>query len=234
MPTRAPKAKPPDQTVNDATGESLPLRRSPRQQRGEARVSRLLDAAADVIAAVGVEAATTNAIAAAASTSVGSLYQFFPNKDAIVFALAQRLAAGFDAVKDDVLHVRYAHDPLEQLIGRVVAGIGAWCDAHPAYLRVYEHASAHNTSVAARERAVLHEPVVALVDRMLAERFPHLARAQRDAMARVQVQTVHAVVMYSASLSPAHRERVRRELVRTLAAALVSLDDPSPRVPSIA
>jgi hypothetical protein len=71
---------------------------------------------------------------------------------------------------------------------------------------------------------VLHEPVVALVDRMLAERFPHLARAQRDAMARVQVQTVHAVVMYSAALAPAHRERVRVELIRTLAFALVPFD----------
>jgi AcrR family transcriptional regulator len=200
------------------------VRRSPRQPRGEARVTRLLDAAAAVIAEVGVDATTTNAIAAAAATSVGSLYQFVSNQDAIVHALAQRLADGFDTVKDEVLHVRYAHDPLERLIGRVVTGIGQWCDAHSAYLRVNAHASAHNTPAAARERAVLHEPVVAMVDRMLAEPFPHVARAQRDAVARVQVQTVHAVVMYSAALAPAHRARVRKELVRTLASALVPFD----------
>ena len=62
----------------------------PLQARGHRRVDLLLDAAAAVVAEVGVEAATTNAIAARAKTSVGSLYQFFPDKDALVWALGQR------------------------------------------------------------------------------------------------------------------------------------------------
>ena len=58
-------------------------RRIPRQPRGRRRVSQLLDAAAAVISSVGYDAATMTAIAAKAGAPIGSLYQFFPNKEAI-------------------------------------------------------------------------------------------------------------------------------------------------------
>src|SRR5215471_15914821 len=58
-----------------------------RQARGFRRIEHLLDVAAQIFAEVGFEAATTNAIAARAGVSPGSLYQFFPNKDAIAEAL---------------------------------------------------------------------------------------------------------------------------------------------------
>jgi AcrR family transcriptional regulator len=59
-----------------------------RQARGQRRIDQLLDVAARVFAEVGFEAATTNGIAARAGVSPGSLYQFFPNKDAMAEALA--------------------------------------------------------------------------------------------------------------------------------------------------
>ena len=64
--------------------------RQPSQDRGQRRYEQLLDAAEQVIAEVGVEAATTNAIARRAGSGMGSLYRFFPNKEAIVVALAAR------------------------------------------------------------------------------------------------------------------------------------------------
>src|SRR5262252_3918482 len=63
-----------------------------RQARGQRRIDLLLDVAALVFAEVGFEAATTNVIAARAGISPGSLYRFFPNKDAIAEALADRFA----------------------------------------------------------------------------------------------------------------------------------------------
>src|SRR6266542_6598743 len=59
-----------------------------RQARGERRIAQLLDAAGEVFATVGYAAATTNAIAAQAGVSPGTLYQFFPNKQAMAEALA--------------------------------------------------------------------------------------------------------------------------------------------------
>jgi AcrR family transcriptional regulator len=66
------------------------VRRAPVQRRSAMRVERMLDAAAALLDEVGTEGLTTSAIAARADVSVGSLYQFFPDKHAVVEALARR------------------------------------------------------------------------------------------------------------------------------------------------
>jgi AcrR family transcriptional regulator len=68
-------------------------RKRPRQERSAATVDAILEAAARDFAANGYEAATTNRIAKAAGTSVGSLYQYFPSKDAIAVELVRRYRA---------------------------------------------------------------------------------------------------------------------------------------------
>jgi AcrR family transcriptional regulator len=69
------------------------LRKRPRQERSEATVDAILEAAARVFATEGYDAATTNRIAEAAGISVGSLYQYFPSKDAIAVDLVRRFRA---------------------------------------------------------------------------------------------------------------------------------------------
>lgn len=66
------------------------LRRYPTQRRSRQGVERLLDATADLLATIGYEETTTRAIAAHAGVAVGSLYRFFPDKDALVRALSLR------------------------------------------------------------------------------------------------------------------------------------------------
>ena len=65
----------------------LAPRRIPIQERGEKRVAGLLEAAAAIFAEVGFEAATMRDIAERAGASIGSLYQFFPNKDVVARAI---------------------------------------------------------------------------------------------------------------------------------------------------
>ncbi len=65
-------------------------RKLPRQRRSAETVDRLLDAAARIFDERGYRATTTNHVAEAASVSIGSLYQYFPNKDALLVALAER------------------------------------------------------------------------------------------------------------------------------------------------
>jgi AcrR family transcriptional regulator len=69
-------------------------RKRPRQERSEATVDAILEAAARELAREGYEGATTNAIAKAAGISVGSLYQYFPSKDAIAVELVRRYREG--------------------------------------------------------------------------------------------------------------------------------------------
>src|ERR1700691_6490396 len=65
-------------------------RKKPRQQRSQATVECILDATARVLCSTGYDRASTNRVALAAGVSVGSLYQYFPSKEALVAALVER------------------------------------------------------------------------------------------------------------------------------------------------
>src|SRR6201996_6692514 len=73
-----------------STRRQLQPRKQPRQHRSELTRQRILDAAAHVFAEHGYAAGTTNRIAERAGVSIGSVYQYFPNKDALVVELARR------------------------------------------------------------------------------------------------------------------------------------------------
>jgi AcrR family transcriptional regulator len=68
----------------------LSPRKSPRQARSQATVEAILDAAARVLVERGYAATNTNLVAERAGVSVGSLYQYFPNKDSLITALHDR------------------------------------------------------------------------------------------------------------------------------------------------
>ena len=72
-------------------------RRVPQQARSIERVERILDAAAQVVVAQGVDALTTRSVAQTAGVPVASLYQYFGDKDEILLALVQRDIAEMDA-----------------------------------------------------------------------------------------------------------------------------------------
>jgi AcrR family transcriptional regulator len=65
----------------------LDLRKRPKQERSRNTVAVILEAAARILEAGGLEALTTNAAAERAGVSIGSLYQYFPDKDAILVEL---------------------------------------------------------------------------------------------------------------------------------------------------
>ncbi|MBN9220854.1 MAG: TetR/AcrR family transcriptional regulator [Mesorhizobium sp.] len=76
----------------------LEPRKQPRQQRSSKVVDRILDAALILTREQGTKAPTTLAIAQHAGLSVGSLYQYFPNKEAILLELARRWLSSFPEV----------------------------------------------------------------------------------------------------------------------------------------
>jgi len=110
-------------------------RRTPTQGRAKATVQAILQATAQVLQAQGYDRASTNRIARRAGVSVGSLYQYFPNKQAIVEALAeehlQRLLriATQDLVDTSTLTIA-------ELTRRVARGLVAAHRAEPDLHRV--------------------------------------------------------------------------------------------------
>lgn len=79
-----------------------PTAKEPKRKRGIARVAKLLDAGAAVFAEQGYRAATMTEIAARAEAPIGSLYQFFPNKDVLADALVARYAEHVEAALDRI------------------------------------------------------------------------------------------------------------------------------------
>jgi AcrR family transcriptional regulator len=78
--------------------------KAPKRERGKQRVAALIDAGAELFAEKGYEATTMTEIARRAGAAIGSLYQFFPSKEALAEALfnrfAERAAASFARVEE--------------------------------------------------------------------------------------------------------------------------------------
>jgi AcrR family transcriptional regulator len=108
----------PTAEAGTATG-AVPLRRTPQQARSRARLARVLEAAERVLVGEGIEALTTTRVAAEAKVSVGSLYQYLPDRGAIIDALAAGYFTRLEAVMDDFVRTAAAQrwdDPVGVLI----------------------------------------------------------------------------------------------------------------------
>src|ERR1700744_96221 len=88
---------------------------APKRQRGKQRVAELLAAGAAVFAEKGFEAATMTEIAARADAPIGSLYQFFPTKEALADTLVQNYA-GLIAKDLEALEHRAAELEIDLLV----------------------------------------------------------------------------------------------------------------------
>jgi AcrR family transcriptional regulator len=86
----APRTRVAQRRKRRAKVTELDLRRTPMQARGQATFERILDATAEVLEKVGIESLTTNLIARTAKVNVATLYQYFPNKQAVLLALYKR------------------------------------------------------------------------------------------------------------------------------------------------
>lgn len=112
-------------------------RKSPRQARSQNTVETILKATARVLAEYGYAGTNTNLVAQIAGVSVGSLYQYFPNKDALIAALHERHDMQMLELIDQALH----ENPAATLRERVAAIVGAMLHAHllePELHRVLE------------------------------------------------------------------------------------------------
>lgn len=88
-------------------------RKAPRQARAQATVEAILRATAHILRTRGWDACNTNAVAKRAGVSIGSLYQYFPSKEALLAALAERHAEeGLAVLVDAVTTARTREVPL--------------------------------------------------------------------------------------------------------------------------
>jgi AcrR family transcriptional regulator len=131
--------------------KALSMRHEPQQARSQRTVDLILDAAAGLIAEVGYEATTTNAIAERAAISIGSLYRYFSDKDAILRGLALRYLQQTRAIYDEVFTEDVVYLPLDVALDRM---IDPFIELHfecPCYKQIFLEADTSTDIAAALE-----------------------------------------------------------------------------------
>ena len=224
-----PTVEPAEAMLTGAPLASDAYRRRPRQSRGQKRVELLLDAAAKVIATQGLEAATAEAIAAEARTAKGSLYQFFPNRDAVLAALALRYADEMRAIHERAFPLDTHDLPLERLIDRIVKPLAEFHDRNPAFRRVFaihDDATDDTRSAPGRLRSQLFDSFVDRLDVLFASRNPRLATRERRRAALVAASVGQAVLARRARALAADKKPLVDDLRRLLLAYLQPLLEP--------
>ncbi|MFH8466846.1 TetR family transcriptional regulator [Streptomyces sp. NPDC017991] len=189
------------------------LRRAPVQRRSAERLTRILDACADLLDEVGYDALSTRAVALRAGVPIGSVYRFFGNKRAMVDALAQR---NLDSYTDRVTH----------RLQETGSGAG-WRVAMDAVLDEYLAMKrtapgfslvdfGNQIPVGTRDA----EPNTRVADRLTDMLSAYLDRAPDDDLRRIfliAVEAADTLVQLAFRLDPAGDERVideTRELLR--------------------
>lgn len=187
-------------------------------------MTQILDASAAVFSEQGYDAATTNVIALRANTSIGSLYQFFPHKRAILTALADRCEGQLIALLDEV----FADEEVEltRLLDRLIDRLADLYLANSDFQLMF---CASQSSKELRE-------VADGVCRNIIERV----HVKFSASTRVPSATCHFYAEYVVHMmraliplikQPGDREKILPELKRTVQAYLAStgcFDIPAP------
>lgn len=141
-------------------------RRSPVGKRGQQRRDLILDTAADLLADGGVEAINTNVLAERAGISVGSVYQYFSNKEAILAALGERYMQQLSsntvaALQQDVSGLDFA-----TMVDRVIDPMIAFERKHPAF-RHLNAGQEGQTTLAQAAQQVEQEILTTIYDLLL-------------------------------------------------------------------
>jgi AcrR family transcriptional regulator len=190
-------------------------RRVPQQERGERRVADLLEAAAAVIAEVGYDAATMTEIAERAGASIGAMYQYFPNKEAVVRALRTQYGDEMEA-RWTPLAAEAAALSVEQLVDRIFEVLIDFMESRPAYLPLLSAPSIFKRDAAARNR--LREHFAAL----FRQKSPELTPEAAFRVANVTLQVVKGLNPLYAEAKPKDRQELVQEFKHVLTAYLSS------------
>lgn len=191
------------------------LRHLPQQARSQKRFNQILDAAVEVFAEVGYEAATTNAIAARADTSIGALYRFFPDKLAIFHALAARYLNQLGELFAAFQVSEAAKLPLDLYIGQVLDAFDRFVTANPGYRVVFVQSRFISPDILAMD-ADLNRQVAQQLGAFFALRNPNQDPRERELIAMVCVEVASVLELLSLTRDQAFQKRVLSETKKLL------------------
>jgi AcrR family transcriptional regulator len=189
------------------------MRKQPRQARSRATVDAIVQAGARILGDHGWAGFTTNRVAEKAGVSIGSLYQYFPDKLALIEAVRRHHF-------EDVLRVIHTamdgRKPVQQFAETLIQGMIAVHLQHPALHRVMlDEVPGH-----ARSRAAHDAFRAEYLSRYAVAVATYRGRAKRDVVAQVLSSAVEGVIHNAARNGDLKSPELRRELVNLICAYL--------------
>jgi len=194
------------------------LRKQPTTERGQRRVNKILDATADLLVEMGYANITTNHIADRAETSVGSLYQFFKNKDAVLEALADRYLTELETSLTAFAETDH-NLSLPDLIVYFVEGTLKFYTENPGFEPLFFGAVKSESMQEIGRKA--YATMVAMVEQLFAQYHPQADASERHAQAHLIVSLCKLQLPHRHNLPQAMRDDYIRQ-VKAAAAAYVA------------
>jgi AcrR family transcriptional regulator len=188
--------------------------RAPKQERGKRRVALILDAAAEVFGEIGYEATTTIKVAERANISVGSFYQFFPNKDAIVRALVDRYVEQVRLWFETVPVQEFAPLSLPDMVGALVDSMREFTRQNTDFLRLFCD-SQTSTYLAESIQAVDNE-IYRQFDAVFAIRCPELTAHERLRYHLIVLHIMKSLIALAANSPVLTHDEVYEEMKAAL------------------
>ena len=175
--------------MTDRPRAQISSRKQPKQARSTELVAAILEAAAQVLAREGAQRFTTARVAEKAGVSVGSVYQYFPNKAAILFRLQSDEWRQTTDLLRDILEDR-ARPPLDRLRTLVHAFIRSECDEAAMRVALNDAAPLYRDAPEAHEVRASGDRTVLL---FMQEALPEVPEATRALAADLITTTLGAV-----------------------------------------
>jgi len=187
--------------------------RIPQQARGEQLVSELLEAAASEFAEVGYDAATMTAISKRAGTSIGAIYQYFPNKEAVVSALRTQYV---DEMEEHWMKLQEATSGLsvKQRTQSFVDAMIRFMVEHPGYITILDAPPDSKRDKETRDR------LRARLANVFRTRRPSVSQEQAYRVACVSLQMIKSMNALCAEAKPQERLEIIKEYKLALTAYL--------------
>ena len=187
------------------------MRRQPKQARSQERVKQILDVAEQLFLEVGYDSTTTRAIAARANVSVGSLYQFFPDKEAILKALAVRYMQT-QYQRFLTLHTPAAVTlPLPSYVDRMIDVFDQFYTDYPGSRAIFDQLLDTITWSAIEKIDDFEYQVIDELARFFQCRQPSLSMAKCERIAMVITKTITELLWLSLSGDQTFRQELVAE-----------------------
>jgi AcrR family transcriptional regulator len=192
---------------------SNPVRVAPQQKRSERRLAAFLDAAAALFVEVGYEAATMTAIAERSASSIGALYNYFPDKQAIALTLVNQYGQELEAYWRPLIEqaAKLTHREFADLF---IERITELVQQRPAYL------SLATAPVRFRRPPAAKKALWAAIANAFRAKNPSLSEEQSVLAAKVTLQMVSGLMMLYAEAAPKGKDLVVDEFKKVLTSYL--------------